>query len=297
MQQHELDLFLDLANTLHFGRTGRNCNISPSALSRAIKRLETEVGATLFRRDKRSVELTEAGRRFRHFAGQTRERWQTMIEEISQEAGTVRGEVRIYASVTACYSVLPAILGRFRSEYPDVHLNLKTGDPARALELVDRDEVDIAVAALPDRVPDTLHAQVVVTTPLVFVAPRMSCAVRDLVFGGTPAWDRVPFVLSERGLARERVNRWFRYRDVEPTIYAQVAGNEAILAMVALGCGVGVVPQLVVDKSPLREQLEVFEPEPLLEPYRVGVAVRSRRLGVPAVRALWSVVGEERGEG
>lgn len=290
MQQHELALFLDLASTLHFGRSSRNCNISPSALSRTVKRLEAELGASLFRRDKRFVELTEAGERFRDYAAEMQERWQAMLEQLSDDAETVRGEVRIYASVTACYSILPDILERFRSDYPDVHLNLKTGDPARALETLERGEADIAVAALPEKVADTLEAEVLVTTPLVFVAPKMPCAVRDLVMRERVEWQHVPFVLSERGLARERINRWFRDRDIEPTIYAQVAGNEAILAMVGLGCGIGVVPQLVVEKSPLSEQLEVVETRPPLEPYKVGVAVRKRQLAVPAVRALWSTV-------
>jgi LysR family positive regulator for ilvC len=295
MQHQELELFLDLARTLHFGHTSRNCNISPSALSRAIGRLEAEAGARLFLRDRRGVALTEAGREFRHFAADTIEKWHELKQHLSSDQQRVRGEVRIYASVTACHSVLPGILGRFRSDYPEVHLNLKTGDPARALDMVERDEVDVAVAALPDRIGDTLEAEVLVTTPLVFAAPQMRCAVRDTLEAEPVPWQNVPFVLSERGLARERISRWFRSREIEPVIYAQVAGNEAILAMVALGCGVGLVPELVVEKSPLRDQLEVIRPEPALEPYRVGVAVRSRRLAVPAVRALWKTVQQGRG--
>ena len=61
MDYEELRLFLHLSRSLHFGRTSRECHVSPSALSRTIQRLETEVGQPLFTRDRRSVELLPAG--------------------------------------------------------------------------------------------------------------------------------------------------------------------------------------------------------------------------------------------
>ncbi|RJX28067.1 MAG: HTH-type transcriptional activator IlvY, partial [Desulfurivibrio sp.] len=59
----------------------------------------------------------------------------------------------------------------------------------------------------------------------------------------------------ERGLGRRRLDKWFQERGITPNIYAQVAGNEAIITMVGLGCGIGVVPQLVLDKSPMLDQV------------------------------------------
>ena len=73
-------------------------------------------------------------------------------------------------------------------------------------------------------------------------------------------------VLPEFGLARDAVDRWFRDKKLRPRVYSEVAGNEAILALVSLGCGVGVLPRLVVERSPLREDEigECLEPEELL---------------------------------
>ena len=58
MDQHDLRAFLAVSSNLHFGRAGREVNLSPSALSRTIRRLEEEVGERLFVRDTRAVELT-----------------------------------------------------------------------------------------------------------------------------------------------------------------------------------------------------------------------------------------------
>ena len=65
MTTHELEIFITLADQLHFGRASQTCNLSPSALTRAIQRLEEEVGQPLFIRDNRKVMLTAAGERAR----------------------------------------------------------------------------------------------------------------------------------------------------------------------------------------------------------------------------------------
>ena len=57
-----------------------------------------------------------------------------------------------------------------------------------------------------------------------------------------------------RGLARASADRWFRAQRIAPRVYGEVPGSEAILALVSLGCGVGIVPRLVMDKSPLRAE-------------------------------------------
>jgi LysR family positive regulator for ilvC len=97
-------------------------------------------------------------------------------------------------------------------------------------------------------------------------------------------------VLSARGLSRRRVDTWFRASGLRPTIYAEVSGHEAILSMVSLGCGVGVVPLLVVEKSPFRDRVRVLDVSPTLEPYAVGLCARGPRLASPVVRAFWDTV-------
>lgn len=291
MQQEDLEYFLDLYQTLNFGRSSTRCNISASALSRRIKRLEQQVGTELYQRDNRRVVPTAAGRQFERYARETLARWADICERVNESGARIDGEIRIYASVTACYSILPRILRRFRELFPDVHIHLKTGDAALALQTVLDDEVDLAVAALPRRSPAKLQTRVLTTTPLVSIGPSMRCAVRDLLQRRPIPWRHVPVILSERGLARQRVDAWYRERAIEAPVYAQVAGNEAIIAMVSLGCGVGVVPQLVVDQSPLRHELQVITEGPALEPYHVGIAVSRRRLQNRSVEAFWETAG------
>ena len=66
-----------------------------------------------------------------------------------------------------------------------------------------------------------------------------------------------------------------------------MAGSEAILSLVALGCGVGIVPRLVVDKSPLRAEVRPLEVDPAIGEFRVGLCTLRRKLTSPIIRAFW----------
>ena len=292
MDYDVLRLFLHLSRTLHFGRTSRECHISPSALSRSIQRLEEEVGRPLLERDRRRVSLTPDGARFAEHARETLERYGELRQALAAQAETLTGTISIFASVTACQSFLPALLAAFRQRYPEIHIALETGHAADALEMVERGKVEVAVAALPDRISPSRAARVLLYTPLEFVAPAFPCDVSRLVQRGSAdgaglPWAEIPIVLPAGGLARSAADRWFRRRRIRPQVYSEVLGSEAILSLVALGCGVGIVPRLVFDKSPLRAEVRPLAVEPPVGEFRVGLCTLKRKLRSPIVRAFW----------
>jgi LysR family positive regulator for ilvC len=290
MDHDALRQFLELARTLHFGRASRACHLSPSALSRSIQRLEAEVGRPLFERDNRTVTLTPAGATFRGFATQTLARWDGFREALRESDEQLSGTLSIFASVTACHSFLPRILGRFREAHPGVELRLETGHAASALERLVEGQADVSVAALPDLLPRGLQTHLITQTPLVFLAPAAAGEVSRQLEQRPLAWASIPMVLPEFGLARDAVDRWFRARKLRPRVYSEVAGNEAILALVSLGCGVGVLPRLVVERSPLRSEVRIVDVRPRLPAFRVGFCVQRRRLESPLIAAFWDSI-------
>lgn len=292
MNQRELTLFLHLAKTLNFARTSEACHITPSSLSRVIQRLEAEVGAPLFERDNRHVALTEAGQAFREFADETRNNWLALKEQLAQQDRLLTGEISLFCSVTASYSFLYELLSRFRQQHPGIEIKLHTGDTALTLDRIQAEQEDIGIAALPDTVPSSLCVQVLTTTPLVFIAPVDAPHFNvELVDETNVQWDSVPLILSESGLARERVDRWFRQHRIKPNIYAQVAGNEAIVSMVSLGFGIGLVPELVVANSPLAAKIRVLQVEHGMAPFEIGVCALQRKLSNPLIKAFWALAG------
>ena len=138
--------------------------------------------------------------------------------------------------------------------------------------------------------PQALVARVLLHTPLVFAAPRAACEVERLCHRRPLPWPELPVVLPASGQARDSADRWLRRRRIAPAVYGEVPGSEAILALVSLGCGVGIVPRLVLDESPLAAKVRILDADDggeALGEFRVGVCTRRRKLASPLVRALW----------
>jgi LysR family positive regulator for ilvC len=266
------------------------CNITPSALTRMIQRLETEVGHLLFIRNNRSVELTFAGQAFKKYAEDVIQRWDRLEMELSED-DVLQGELSLYCSITAAYSILPDIIARYRVVNPKVQIKLETGDPAKAIALILNRDVDVVIAALPEKIHHSLAFLKMVTSPLVFIASRRFPGIvqyRD----GRVDWKTTPMILPDVGLSRERMDLWFARHQQVPHIYSRVAGHEAIIALVNLGCGIGLVPELVLEKSPLLEDMIVLKDLPELPPYEIGLCTIKKNLSIPKIRALWDMASK-----
>jgi LysR family positive regulator for ilvC len=291
MDIQELKIFRHLARSLHFGRTSQACNITPSGLTRTVQRLESELGRQLLLRDRRSVSLTPAGRVFREYAEEAIQQWSRMQASLAGD-NTLAGEISLYCSVTAILSILPDIFSRFRKAHPEVLIHLQTGDAAMAIGKLQNGEADISIAALPDQLPEQMEFIEIIRTPLIFIRPTRfpDSVVYD---HGAIDWHKTPLILAERGLSRQRADSWFDEKGIQPNIYSQVAGNEAIIAMVGMGCGVGIVPRLVLDKSPHQDQVAILDVSPELEPFCVGACTLARSRRNPVVQSFWQIIDTE----
>jgi len=290
MDVRQLRQFLHLAEALHFGRASAASNVSPSALSRSIRQLETELGAVLFDRDNRSVTLTRQGVTFLAWAREVLTGWDVVRHTLQEQSGDLQGEVSLYCSVTASYSFLFDLLGKLRRDHPRIELKLHTGDPEHAIGRVMAGSEDIAIGARPDALPAGLAFKPIARSRLVFIAPARGPRLVDSGRRGPEPrqWAAAPMILPESGLARQRADQWFRDLGVQPRIYAQVAGNEAIVSMVSLGFGIGVVPEIVLEASPLASQVSTLPVRPALAPYEVGLFTLEKKLRSPLIRAFWA---------
>ena len=286
----KLRLFCNLASSLHFGRAANASHVSPSTLSRNIKQLEDELGAPLFLRDNRSVRLTREGHQFREYASDVINGWHAIRQTFKQDQLILHGELSLYCSVTASYSFLYDILSSFRQDYPRIEMKLHTGDPAKAVERVQEGLEDLAIGARPDSLPAGIEFQPIARSELCFIGPQSPQLLSEeqLRHPTAESWRDVPMILSEEGLARTRTDLWLKSHNIKPRIYAQVSGNEAIVSMVSLGFGIGVVPQIVLDNSPLTARIRIYDIQPPLAAYDIGLFALEKRLKDPLINAFWS---------
>lgn len=122
MELHDLRYFVAVAEDFHFSRAAKRLHMTQPALSRQIQALEAELEVQLFRRTKRSVQLTLAGQTFFEEAKQILSQSQQAIHKTRRVARGEVGELRLSFTASALRSVLPKIVRVFRDRYPDVQI-------------------------------------------------------------------------------------------------------------------------------------------------------------------------------
>lgn len=289
MNFYELEAFLALAKTLHFGKTASKLNMSPSALTRLISRLEEELGVSLFDRNNRQIYLTDQGKIFEKFAQESLSKRADLKVSLSGNGERIEGVLPLYASVTACYTVLPDFIKRLTEKYPGIQLSVETGDPAAAISAVKENRALLAIGAIPETGLASMETVSVVKTPLVYAASKNGPYTK---LEGSPQdiLSSVPLVLPKAGLARSRFDKWIKSRNVKPIIAAETEGNEAILAIAQLGLGIGLVPQIVLENGPYKGEFIIHTAGNILGYYDVGFIRKATISGTTSSRRIQEAV-------
>ncbi|WP_143871503.1 HTH-type transcriptional activator IlvY [Catenovulum sediminis] len=287
MELKSLKCFIHLAETLHFAKTAEAMHTSAPTLSRQIKKLEEEAGCVLLERDNRSVALTEAGFQFLSFARQTLDNWQQFQKHTQKSVHELKGQLKVFCSVTACYSHIPPILARLNQKHPNIEILLETGAASLAMNKIIQGEVDIALSARPDNMPNNIAFHSIDRISMSLIGPAIECDVQQKLTVEQPDWQAIPFIIADSGFTRTRSDKWFRAHHIKPNIYARVAGHEAIVSMVALGCGIGLAPDIVIQNSPVRDKVTTIDAGADIEPFELGVCCLQKHLVEPLVAAFW----------
>ncbi len=289
MNFYELKAFVALSKNLHFGKTAEELNMSPSALSRVINRLEEENNKIFLDRNNRQVLLTDEGKIFLKYAREILEKQQELSEKLAGIGDEPEGKLPLYASVTACYAVLPEFIKRLTQKYPLIQLSVETGDPAAAINAVKENRAMLAVAAIPETGLSTMETVSVLKTPLIFAAPKNS-PYKNLEASPQDILSTVPLVLPKTGIARRRFDKWIKSRNVVPNIAAETEGNEAILALAQLGLGIGLVPEVVLQNGPYEGEFDVLGTGNILGFYDVGFIHKKEYSGINSARKIFDAM-------
>ncbi|MGO1181874.1 MAG: LysR substrate-binding domain-containing protein [Micrococcaceae bacterium] len=244
MEIRQLRYFVAVAEELHFGRAAARLHISQPPLTVHIKRLEQLVGAALFDRTSRQVQLTEAGNLLYPRALAILED----VEQASAEVGLVAaghlGQVRLGFVSSASYEVVPLALREMRERHPGIRIDLEplvTGDQLEALM---QGRLDLGVVR-----DAPLHPGLDFTTlreeRIVAVVPAdhhlaTSPVVEPADLAGEPLI-LFPFT-SMPGFVAKALEV-FREHGSSPQVVQQVINQENVMGLVAAGVGISLLPE------------------------------------------------------
>jgi len=198
VEQRDIEIFLILAEELHFGRTAERLHVSTARVSQTIRKLERRIGAPLFERTSRQVALTPIGRRL---DDDLRPAYQQIREGIDRAIAAgrgVEGVLRVGFIGTAVGQFLHQAAATFHARHPGCQVQVREARYSDFLELLRADEIDIMLVPVPVKEPDLAASPVLFREPSVLaVSARHPLARRASVCLEDLAADKV---LRPRGL-------------------------------------------------------------------------------------------------
>jgi DNA-binding transcriptional LysR family regulator len=294
VELRQLEHFVAAAEERHFTRAAQRLHIVQSGLSASIRALERELGAPLFVRSTRRVELTQAGRALLPEARRTLAAAAAAGEAVAAVQGLLRGTLAVGTMQILPPSVdLVAVLGRFHAEHPGVELRLRQAGTGTLLEEVRGGALDLALVAPAGRPPKGLTVRRLASDPLLVVcAPTHPLAGRGQVeladLAGEPFVDFQP----DWGL-RMLVDQQLAAAGLERRTAMEVNDVPTLLELVAHGLGVALVPEVVSRHPAAVRYLSLRPPAPTFE---VAVATVDDPPASQAARVLLDMLAQGRRE-
>ncbi|MEG7388424.1 LysR family transcriptional regulator, partial [Pseudomonas aeruginosa] len=241
-----LRYFIAVAEELHFGRAAERLGISQPPLSQQIQALEEEIGARLFERTNRRVELTDAGRLFLDESRQVLAQVDKAVLLARRAHLGELGELKIgFTSSAPFTSTIPSSIHAFRKAYPDVHLDLQEMSSRQVLKALLEESLQVGVIR-PLALPDAVHWVELFREPLVAVLradhPLAAGSEDGLAIA---ALAEEPFVFFPRSYGTglyDQVIALTRQAGFSPRIAQEASEAMTIIGLVSAGLGVSILP-------------------------------------------------------
>ena len=246
MELRHLRYFIAVAEELHFGRAAQQLGISQPPLSQQIQALEQELGARLFERTNRRVELTDAGRLFLDESRQVLAQVDKAVLLARRAHLGELGELKIgFTSSAPFTSTIPSSIHAFRKAYPDVHLDLQEMSSRQVLKALLEESLQVGVIR-PLALPDAVHWVELFREPLVAVLradhPLAAGSEDGLAIA---ALAEEPFVFFPRSYGTglyDQVIALTRQAGFSPRIAQEASEAMTIIGLVSAGLGVSILP-------------------------------------------------------
>lgn len=251
MELTPLRYFVAIANERHMTRAAQRLGVTQPALSAALKRLEAEVGAELFHRTAKGVELTGAGSVFLEHAEDVLRRTEESIRAVRQLAGLERGSIAVGGGATATGYLLPAVVGQFRKQHAGIRFSVREAASRTVAEAVLAGSLDLGIVTLPVEVPggsDLMQIASLQDELMLIVPPGHRLSGRKS-FRWTDL-DNEHFVGFEAGTAvRALVDEASAQAGANLDVVMELRSIEAIKQMVRAGIGVGLVSRFALPQA------------------------------------------------
>ncbi|WP_111709183.1 LysR family transcriptional regulator [Lutibacter citreus] len=243
LELRHLRYFLAVAEELHFRKAADKLFISQPGLSRQIKQMEQDLGIVLFERDNRNVTLTKAGEYLQKEISINLKVLDTVLKNAKRIHKGIDGNLNFGYVGSAMQNIIPELLVKIRSKYPNIHFNLKEMDNQKQLDNLHTQEIDIGFVRL-ERVPNELKIQPILEDTFSLVLPK-NHKLNSNNFKDLSQLKDEPFIMFDPSYSpnyHQKIMQIFDYYGFTPIISHRTVHASSIYKLVEHNFGISIVP-------------------------------------------------------
>lgn len=239
----DLRLFHSIAQHSNITRAAQTQHLSLPAASARVRALEERAGVALLSREARGVRLTPAGEAFLHHARGILRQTEQLQLDMREYARGLRGHVRIHANTTAVTDILPVVLPEFLQANQKANVELQERQNPEIARAVLDARADIGIVSTRMEVPGlrTIHFS---TDRLVLVVPKSHRFARRKSISLAATLDESHVGMHAGSTLREHLSQVTALMGRTLHFRVELASFDAMCRMVAVGVGIGVVPEI-----------------------------------------------------
>ncbi|MED3985761.1 LysR family transcriptional regulator [Peribacillus simplex] len=282
MNFFQLEVFLQVVEHGSFTKAGDRIGLTQSGVSHNITALETELGVTLLKRDRKGITLTTAGEQVIPHMRAIAANLAHIEQKIAAVNGMKVGKITIgsFPSFTARF--IPLLFSAFKEKYPNIDLLIHEGGYEEILKWVEEGTVDVGFAAKPVKNMEFIH---LLTDPLSAVLYEGHPLSGRTVINLEDFVDE-PFIMLRSG-CETLIEDWFLEAKLKPNISYDIKDNQTVLSMVAGKLGITIMPDLALPEKPERIKSLPLNPELSRE---IGLVMKSSKHLSPVAKEFSKVV-------
>ena len=256
--------------------------LTPSAISHAISSMESELGFSLLNRSKSGVTLTNYGEHLLPYVNALLNSDESLLQAVAEFNGLKRGKVKVGCFSSVCTNWMPHIMNSFKTQYPDITIELFQGTYDDVVYWIKNGVVDLgflSVSSAGDIFIEPLYKD-----RLLCVVPKGTKKCEPKEYMTIEELRNHQFV-TQRECTDADIQNFLKENSLNVQSNYHVVDDLSTIAMVANGFGICLMPELVMKDIPY--EVDCYQIQP--DAYRIiGIATLNPEFMAPAVRTMYN---------
>lgn len=242
MEMYQIRYFLAVCETLNFTRAAEKCFVSQPSLTKAIQKLEDDLGGRLFTRTKNSVQLTELGQIMQPNLTQLYSAVRLTKEQAKNFISSQHTRLSLGIMCTISLEPMVDMLKDFALRHPMIELRFREGTLEQLTDAIDKSDIDMAILAAPSEFPKRFDTQMLYPETFVIACPpRHRFSTQKTI--ELPDLHKEPYVVRANCEYAEYIGERLDDLGVELRIEHSTEREDWVQTMIRAGMGIAFMPE------------------------------------------------------